>query len=90
MLKDLLPDNNIYSLYYNNTSVKLPIIDELIAMRIAKGNGFSSSYASYFDSILSTEDSQKAEAIANTILNYTSYGDLLLSSEYFKKHPFDL
>ena len=87
ILEDLLSDSNIYNSYYNNTSVKLPIIDELIAMRIAKGNGFSSSYASYFDSILSTEDSQKADVIANTILNYTSYGNLLLSSEYLKKYP---
>lgn len=87
MLKDLLPDDIIYLLYYNNISVKLPIIDELIAMRIARGNNFSPSYISYFDSILSTEDTQKADVIANTILNYTSYGNLLLSSEYLKKYP---
>lgn len=87
MLKDLLPDDIIYLLYYNNISVKLPIIDELIAMRIARGNNFPPSYISYFDSILSTEDTQKADVIANTILNYTSYGNLLLSSEYLKKYP---
>ena len=87
MLKDLLPDNNIYSLYYNNSSLELPIINELIAMRIAKGDNFNSTHITYFNSVLNTEDTQKAEAIANTILNYTSYGDLLLSSEYFKKHP---
>ena len=87
ILEDLLSDNNIYSLYYYNSSLELPIINELIAMRIARGNNFNSSYISYFDNVLNTEDTQKAEAIANTILNYTSYGDLLLSSEYFKKHP---
>lgn len=87
MLKDLLPDNNIYILYGNNSSLELPIINELIAMRIAKGDNFNSSHISYFNSVLNTEDTQKAEAIANTILNYTSYGDLLLSSEYFKKYP---
>ena len=86
ILEDLLSDSNIYSLYYNNTSVKLPIIDELIAMRIAKGNGFSSSYASYFDSILSTEDTQKADAIAYTIFNYINYVNLLLLSEHFGKY----
>ena len=63
------------------------IINELIAMRIAKGDNFNSTHISYFNSVLNTEDTQKAEAIANTILNYTSYSDLLLSSEYFKKHP---
>jgi putative ATP/GTP-binding protein len=87
MLKDLLPDDIIYLLYYNNISVKLPIIDELIAMRIARGNNFPPSYISYFDSILSTEDTQKADVIANTILNYTNYSNLLLSSEYLGKYP---
>lgn len=87
ILEDLLSDNNIYSLYYYNSSLELPIINELIAMRIAKGGNFNSTHINYFNSVLNTEDTQKAEAIANTILNYTSYGDLLLSSEYFKKHP---
>ena len=87
MLKDLLHDNIIYPLYYNNISVKLPIIDELIAMRIARGNSFNPSYISYFDNVLNTEDTQKADLIAHTILNYTSYGDLLLSSEYLGKYP---
>ena len=87
ILKDLLHDNIIYTLYYNNISVKLPIIDELIAMRIARGNSFNPSYISYFDNVLNTEDTQKADLIAHTILNYTSYGDLLLSSEYLGKYP---
>ena len=87
MLKDLLHDGIIYSLYYNNISVKLPIIDELIAMRIARGNSFNPSYISYFDNVLNTEDTQKADLIAHTILNYTSYDDLLLSSEYLGKYP---
>lgn len=87
MLKDLLHDDIIYPLYYNNISVKLPIIDELIAMRIARGNNFTPSYIRFFDSILSTEDTQKADVIAHTILNYTSYGDLLLYSEYLGKYP---
>ena len=87
ILEDLLSDNNIYSLYYNNSSLELPIINELIAMRIARGNSFNLSYMSYFDNVLNTEDTQKANVIARTILNYTSYGDLLLSSEYLGKHP---
>lgn len=87
ILKDLLSDSYIYILYGNNSSLELPIINELIAMRIAKGDNFNSTHISYFNSVLNTEDTQKAEAIANTILNYTSYSDLLLSSEYFKKHP---
>lgn len=86
ILEDLLSDNNIYSLYYYNSSLELPIINELIAMRIARGNNFNSSYISYFDNVLNTEDTQKADVIAHTILNYINYIDLLLLSEYLGKY----
>ncbi|AQX09680.1 P-loop NTPase fold protein [Elizabethkingia ursingii] len=87
-LKNLLEDSKIYSLYQSNSSSELPIINELIAMRIAKGSIFSSSYASTFNTILNTDDSDRAEEIANTILNYINYGDLLLLSKHFKNNPF--
>ena len=86
-LKDLLKDSRIYNLYQNKSSSKLPIINELIAMRIAKGSKFSSSYVSRFNSILNTENDERADEIANTILNYTNYEDLLLSSNEFKSNP---
>ncbi|MDO4230312.1 MAG: P-loop NTPase fold protein [Capnocytophaga sp.] len=85
-LKDLLSDNEIYNLWYNNSSSKLPIINELIAMRVARGITYNSSYTSYFNTVLKTEDSEKADAIANSILNYINYGDLLLLSEYFRNN----
>ncbi|CEN36627.1 P-loop NTPase fold protein [Capnocytophaga cynodegmi] len=87
ILKDLLSDNSMGSLYSNNQNSELPIINELIAMRIARGSSFSSSYGNYFNGILSQENEKRAEQIANTILNYITYGDLLLMSNYFKNYP---
>lgn len=86
-LKNILTDDKIYTLYVNNSSSKLPIINDLIAMRIANGNSFNSSYANHFNNILNTEDEKIANAVGNTILNYTTYGDLLLSSDHFKTSP---
>ena len=86
-LRGVLGDDRIGQLYVNHKDSKWQIIYELIAMRIARGNNFVSYYISYFDSILSTEDTQKADLIAHTILNYISYDDLLLSSEYLGKYP---
>lgn len=86
-LRGVLGDDRIGQLYVNHKDSKWQIIYELIAMRIARGNSFNPSYISYFDNILNTEDTQKTDLIAHTILNYTSYGDLLLSSKYLGKYP---
>jgi hypothetical protein len=86
-LKDLLDDTKIHSLYSNYSSSDLQIINELIAMRIAKGSGFNSSYSSQFTGVLNLEDDKRAEEISNVILKYIEYGDLLLLSEHFINHP---
>jgi hypothetical protein len=83
-LKDLLHDSKIYTLYSNNVNSDLPIINDLIAMRIAKGSSFNSSYVSQFTSILNLEDDKRADAISDTILKYIGYSDLLLLSKDFK------
>ena len=83
-LKDTLDDSNIYTLYTNNLSSELPIIDELIAMRIAKADKFEVSYRTYFQDVLNSENENKSTEIASTILNYINYGDLLLASKFFK------
>ncbi len=83
-LKDLLNDAQIYSLYLNHPSSDLNIVDELIAMRIARGNEFNSSYSPHFQAVLNTDDENRAEQIATRILKYVSYGDLLLKSIYFR------
>lgn len=87
-LKDLLDDSRIHSLYTNNLSSSLPIINELIAMRIAKGSSFNFPQASKFASVLNLEDEIRADEISNTILNYIGYSDLLLLSESFKDSVF--
>lgn len=83
-LKDLLNDAQIYSLYVNHRSSDLHIVDELIAMRIVRGNEFNSSYSSHFQAVLNTDDENRAEQIATRILKYISYGDLLLKSIPFR------
>ncbi|WP_165439429.1 P-loop NTPase family protein [Chryseobacterium phocaeense] len=82
-LKELLDDDKIYSLYNNNISSPLPIINDLIAMRIAKGAKFSTSYRNYFNDVLNTDNEAEARAIGKQILNYISYEELLLSSQNF-------
>lgn len=86
-MKDLLDDSRIYSLYSSFSSSELPIINELIAMRIAKGSGFNSAYVSQFTSILSLNDDKRAEAISEIILKYIGYGELLLLSKHFNSSP---
>ena len=82
-MKDLLEDSRIYSLYTNYPSSELPIINELIAMRIAKGPGFNSAYVTQFTSVLNLNNDTRAEVISEIILKYITYGDLLLLSKYF-------
>lgn len=86
-LKDILDEGRIYSLYTNNSSSNLPIIKDLIAMRIAKGESFSSSYTNYFQPFLDGGDKELASEIALTISNYINYGDLVLKSSFFKNSP---
>jgi len=86
-LKNLLEDVKVYTIFANNTSSDLPIINELIAMRIAKGNTFSTSYKSTFNNVLNTEDKDRASKIAQIILQYISYGELLLLSKTFENAP---
>lgn len=82
-LKDILQDSKIHTFYSNNTSSSLPIINDIIAMRIARSTKFNSTYRSLFQNILESDDVVKANVIGKTILSYTTYDDLLLSSEYF-------
>lgn len=83
-LENILEDSKIYTFYLNNSSVESPLIDELIAMRIAKADEFRSSYATHFRSILNIDDADKAEIIATMVLQYISYDNLLLKSNHFK------
>ncbi|WP_433812095.1 P-loop NTPase fold protein [Flavobacterium johnsoniae] len=82
-LKDVLDESRIYSLYANNPSSNLPVLSELIAMRIAKGENFT-TYGHYFQPFLDTENKKLASEISLTILNYIGFGSLLILSDFFK------
>lgn len=82
-MKDLLEDSKIYALYSNYPSSELPIINELIAMRIAKGSTFKSAFVNQFTDVLNLADDSRAEVISAIILKYIKYDNLLLLSKYF-------
>lgn len=86
-LKNLLDDDEIYTFYTNNKTSELPIVNDFISMRIAKGNTFSTSYKSTFNNVLNTEDEERASKIAQIILQYISYDELLLLSKTFENAP---
>lgn len=86
-LKEILDDQRVYSLFVNNVSSKLLIIDDLIAMRIAKGSTFNTSYSSQFETILNSEDENKVDKLASLLLYYIDYGALLLKSKDFSSSP---
>ena len=86
VIKDIIKDAKIATLYNSNTSSKLPLINDLIAMRIAKGEKFNTTYRDYFQEVLDGDDVSRAKDISNTILRYISYDDLMVSSEYFQIH----
>ncbi|MBK5214785.1 MAG: hypothetical protein JJE55_14120 [Flavobacteriaceae bacterium] len=85
-LKDCITDDKIHELYatYYQQKPQPLAINELIAMRIAKGNSFNRSYISQFDAILKSDSEELAEVISKTILNYIRYVDLLLLADDFK------
>jgi hypothetical protein len=60
----LAPDNDFYY--------------DLLAMRIAKLNGFQNSYTPPFDTLLQSEDKNSVEKVASLIEYYINYGDVLL------------
>lgn len=83
-LAEIIADDRVSQMYVNNQSPDLPIIPDLIALRIARGSSYHSSYAGHFTTVLDSEDDKLTSAIGNTILDYISYDDLLLLAPQFK------
>lgn len=75
--KDLLSDSNIYSLF-SNWDNKNDFYYDLICMRIARFDDFNSSYSSYFNTVLNSNELNIVKKIAEKIEYYTTYGDILL------------
>ncbi|WP_157274984.1 P-loop NTPase fold protein [Pedobacter sp. Leaf194] len=74
-----LSDDQIYSAF-STTTEKDDLYYDLLAMRVAKAQSFSSSYATYFAAQMSADDDEVAEKVATVVEYYTSYGNLLENS----------
>lgn len=83
IFKDILDQSTLHSLYANNQKLNLPIINDMIAMRIAKGSNFNTSYIPTFQPVLNSENEEIADDLASKILTYITYEDLLLLSKDF-------
>ena len=76
--KDLLSDSNIYSLF-SNWDNKNDFYYDLICMRIARFDDFNSSYSSYFNTVLNSNELNIVKKIVEKIEYYTTYGDILIN-----------
>lgn len=64
-----------------------PFKYDLLAMRIARGNSFNSSYRTAFKNVIDTPDDNDIEGLAKVIEYYINYGDLLVDSGKYKDYP---
>ena len=83
---DFYNDASIYS-EWNEVKDKDSFRYDLLAMRIARRDGFNATYAASFADILEDYSDDDAEALAKVIEYYVCYGDLLLHSDYYKDYP---
>jgi hypothetical protein len=75
----LLSDDQIHSAF-TTTSENDGLYYDLLAMRVARAQSFSPSYAVYFDAQMSVDNDEVAEKIAKVIEYYITYGSLLTNS----------
>ena len=80
-------DESIYREWNHIDGGNIPFKYDLLAMRIAMRNSYSSTYAPAFSTILEDYTDEDAEALAKVIEYYVCYGDLLLYSDYYKEYP---
>lgn len=84
---DFFGDDTIYITWNDIKNSDDPFRYDLIAMRLARGNNMANTYATPFDYILENYDESDAEALAEVIEYYLSFGDMLLRSDYYKDYP---
>jgi hypothetical protein len=60
---------------------------DLIAMRFTYGNGLQARFANQFNTVLASDDDSIASKVAESIENYMSYSDVLISLQYFNNSP---
>jgi hypothetical protein len=81
-IKVKLEDVDIYSLFTGINNKQLFYYD-LIAMRLSKLNNFTSSYDSYFNNVLNSDDDELATKVAERIEYYLKYDEILIGSIQF-------
>lgn len=85
-IKKIIPDQYIYTLFRDSTEIDEFYYD-LVCMRIARLNSFSSNYEVYYSNIMSKTDDNFTEKIAERLEYYISYGSILLNVEAMKDYP---
>lgn len=63
-----------------------PFKYDLLAMRIARGNAFSSAYVNTFQEVLNSNSSGDIEGVSKVIEYYLNYGTLTTNSTYYKDY----
>ena len=81
---DFFGDDTIYSTWNDIEGSDNPFRYDLIAMRLARSNNISNTYAAPFDEIMENYDDSDAEALAKVIEYYIDFGDLVVRSDYYK------
>ena len=81
----LLTDAEIYTLF-TQSNQEQDFYCDLIAMRLARGSEYHTSYRNYFTNILSTEDDIIINKVSERLEYYVNYEDFLLSSISFSNN----
>lgn len=85
-VKDLLDDSTLYNLFLA-PSTSENFKNDLLAMRISRGNSYNSSYRGAFISSLSDDEESHVNGLVNVITEYLDYGDILMLSEEITRYP---
>ena len=85
--KDLIDDDRLDAAWCDIADSDNAFKCDLLAMRIARANTFSSTHRPDFEEILGCNDDDTVKRLANVLEYYVSYGELLRNSGYYKAQP---
>lgn len=85
--EDFFDDETLYNEWNELSGTDNPFKYDLLAMRIARRDKMSKTYAIEFKDLLDNYDNDDAESLAKVIEFYIDYGDLLVHSDFFKDYP---
>lgn len=84
---DLIDDDRLDVAWCNVADSENPFKYDLLSMRIARGNAFSSVHRPDFEEALDKNDDENLKKLAKVINYYVSYGSLIENSSYYKTQP---